>query len=98
QVARPKSPTAPRALQLYTTLAENAEYFSSHRLPEDGTDVTGSDGAVYRYFTNEGLEFHPLANAAALNGFAAAGDTADAQTLVSALTARGIPQPDGALI
>jgi len=97
QVARPKSPTGPRAFQLYTTLAENADYLATHRLPEDGTDVTGSDGAVYRYFTNVGLEFHPLADAGALNALVAAGDTADAQTLVSALTARGIPMPDGSL-
>jgi D-glucuronyl C5-epimerase-like protein len=97
QVARPKSPTAPRAFQLYTTLAENADYLATNRLPEDGTDVTGSDGAVYRYFTNVGLEFHPLADAAALNALVAAGDTAGAQMLVSALTARGIPLPDGSL-
>ena len=97
QVARPKSPTAPRALELYTTLAENADYLASHRLPADGTDVTGSDGAVYRYFANVGLAFHPLANAAALNGLVAAHDATGAQQLVSALTARGIPTPDGAL-
>jgi hypothetical protein len=97
QVARPKSPTAPRALELYTTLAENADYLAAHPLPADGTDVTGSDGAVYRYFTNQGLEFHPLANAAALNALVAAGDTAGAQALVSALAGRSIPTPDGAL-
>src|SRR5437764_5475770 len=90
QVARPKAPTAPRALELYITLAENADYLASHRLPEDGTDVTGADGAVYRYFANEGLEFHPLANAAALNALVAAGDTSGTEALVSALTARSI--------
>jgi hypothetical protein len=97
QVARPKSPTAPRAFQLYATLAENADYLATHRLPEDGTDVTGSDGAVYRYFTNVGLEFHPLADAAALNALVAAHDTTGTQALVSALTARGIPMPDGSV-
>jgi hypothetical protein len=97
QVARPKSPTAPRALELYTTLAENADYLSSHRLPPDGTDVTGADGAVYRFFSGAGLEFHPLANASALNELVAARQTDAAATLVSALVARAVPTPDGAL-
>src|SRR5436309_2688407 len=46
QVARPKSPIAARALELYTTLRENASYFDVHPLPPDGTDLTGSDGRV----------------------------------------------------
>ena len=65
QVAMPKSPIGPRALELYATLQENADYLDAHRVPDDGTDVTGADGIVYRFFTGKGLEFHPLANAAA---------------------------------
>jgi hypothetical protein len=97
QVARPKSPTAPRALELYRTLEQNASYLDTHRLPEDGTDITGPDGAVYRYFADQGIEFHPLANAAALNALVAKHDTAGASTLVDALAARGVDQPNGGL-
>jgi len=98
QVARPKSPIAPRALELYTTLRENAIYFDAHPLPPDGTDITGSDGAVYRYFVNQGIEFHPLANAAALNALVAKHDTEGATALVDALAARAVEEPDGALV
>ena len=97
QVARPKSPVGPRALELYRTLEANASYLDTHRLPEDGTDVTGPDGAVYRYFVDQGLEFHPLANAAALNELLAEHDTAGASALVDALAARAVDQPNGAL-
>ena len=98
QVARPKSPIAPRALELYSTLQENASYLDAHPLPADGTDLTGSDGTVYRYFQNQGIEFHPLANAAALNALVARHDTEGAATLVDALAARAVEQPDGALV
>ena len=98
QVARPKSPIAARALELYTTLQENASYFDVHPLPPDGTDLTGSDGAVYRYFANQGIEFHPLANAAALNALVAKHDTDGAAALAGALAARAVEEPDGALV
>src|SRR5262249_42204287 len=97
QVAQPKSPIGPRALGLYRTLEGNASYLDTHRLPEDGTDVTGSDGVVYRYFAGQGMEFHPLANAAALNALVADHDTAGASTLMDALAARAVDQPNGAL-
>jgi hypothetical protein len=98
QVAAPKSPTGPRALELYTTLAENADYLATHRLPADGTDVTGADGAVYRFFPGIGLEFHPLANAAALNQLVATQDSAGADALADALAARGVPASGGGLV
>src|SRR5947207_13015912 len=98
QVAKPKSPIGPRALELYRTLEENASYLDTHRLPDDGTDITGSDGAVYRYFVDQGIEFHPLANAAALNALVAKHDAEGADTLVDALAARAVEQPDGALV
>ena len=40
EVAKPKSPIAPRALELYATLQENADYLDTNRIPDDGTDVT----------------------------------------------------------
>jgi hypothetical protein len=98
RVAKPKSPIAPRALELYTTLQENASYLDTHRIPDDGTDVTGADGAVYRYFVNQGLAFHPLANGGALNSLVAARDATGTQALVDALAARAVPQPDGSLV
>jgi hypothetical protein len=98
QVGLPKSPTGPRALQLYTTLLENAEYLAAHRVPADGTDVTGDDGAVYRFFGGHGLEFHPLANGSKLNALVAAGDTAGARALVAALSARALPQANGSAV
>src|SRR5262249_34905485 len=61
QVATLRSPIGPRALQLYATLEENADYLAAHRVPAAGTDVTGRDGVVYRFFDGEGLQFHPLA-------------------------------------
>jgi len=98
EVAKPRSPIAPRALELYATLQENADYLDSHRIPDDGTDVTAPDGIVYRYFTGKGLEFHPLANAGQLNTLVAAGDTANADALINALAARAIPEPNDALV
>jgi hypothetical protein len=98
QVAAPSSPTAPRALQLYTTLEENVDYFAANAIPADGTDITASDGTVYRFFSGEGLEFHPLADASALNALVAAGDTRGAATLADALAARAVPQPDGSVV
>src|SRR5262249_15790663 len=97
QVAQPKSPIGSRALELYRTLEENASYLDTHRLPDDGTDIAGSDGAVYRYFAGQGMEFHPLANASALNALVADHDTAGASTLMDALAARAVDQPNGAL-
>lgn len=98
EVAEPKSPTAPRALELFTTLQENTDYLASHRVPADGTDVPGKDGAVYRSFGGEGLQFHPLANASQLNFLVAAGDTEGARALVAALEARAIPVSGGSAV
>jgi hypothetical protein len=97
QVAAPRSPTGPRALQLYTTLEENTDYLAAHRVPAAGTDVTGPDGVVYRFFDGQGLEFHPLANASALNALVAGRDPG-AGALADAIAARAVPQPDGSLV
>jgi hypothetical protein len=97
-VAKPKSPIAPRALELYATLQENADFLDTHRIPDDGTDVTAPDGIVYRFFADQGFEFHPLANAAQLNSLVAAADTSGTDALAGALAARAIPAPNGALV
>jgi D-glucuronyl C5-epimerase C-terminus len=98
QVAAARSPTAPRALLLYSTLQENASYLGAHGVPANGSDVTASDGIVYRFFAGDGLEFHPLAEAGTLNALIASGDTEAAQALVEALAARAVPKPGGALV
>ena len=84
QVATRRSPTAPRALSLYGTLAENADYLNDHRVPGGGTDVIGTGGIVYRFFAGQGLQFHPLANAAQLNALVAGRDTEAARALAEA--------------
>jgi hypothetical protein len=98
QVAAARSPTAPRALELYATLQENASYLGAHGVPANGSDVTAPDGIVYRFFSGEGLEFHPLAEAGTLNALIASGNTEAAQALVAALEARAVAKPGGALV
>jgi hypothetical protein len=98
QVAEPRSPTGPRALELYTTLQANADYLRTHAVPSSHTDVTGPDGVVYRAFDGVGLQFHPLANAIALNALVASGDRAAAGATADALAARASPRPDGSLV
>ena len=97
EVAGLKSPTRPRALQLYTTLEVNVDYLDTHRVPASGTDVAGADGVVYRFFSGKGLQFHPLADAGKLNALVAAHDEAAARALVDALVARAVPRSNGAL-
>jgi hypothetical protein len=83
---------SPRATALFSQLRENVDYLSTHRIPASGTDVTGPDGAVYRYFAGKGLEFHPLANFSQLNNFAARKDQERTRQLADALLARAIPR------
>src|SRR5262249_43926865 len=97
-VAEPRSPTGPRALQLYTTLQENTDFLARNAIPADGTDVTGVDGVVYRFVSGQGLQFHPLAEAAALNARVAAKDTSGAAELAERLADRAVPQPDGSVV
>src|SRR3954447_179322 len=98
QIAKRKSPTPERALDLYETLATNADYLARNPIPADGTDVTGSDGAVYRFFTGKGLYFHPLANASRLNVLVGAGRSDEAAALAAALAARAVPETGGAAV
>jgi hypothetical protein len=98
QLAGYKSPTAERALALYSTLEVNTDYFESHRIPSGGLDVVGPDGAVYRYFAGQGLQFHPLANGAKLNALAQARNPDEARRLADALAARAVPRPGTAAV
>ena len=87
--------TAPRTLALVGQLKANDDYFALHWAPGDRTDITGSDGVVYRYFSGRCFEFHPLADFGALNALVAASDVDGAQRLADALIARGVYQPGG---
>ena len=86
------------ALTLFSMLRFNEQYLVTHVLPPSGTDVTDSDGVVYRYLAGHGFEFHPLADFGALNALALAGNTTEAQALADALVARGVPTDDGRLL
>ena len=100
QVATLPSPTAPHALVLYGTLAENAAYLLHHRVPlASSIDVIAADGIAYRFFSPAaGLQFHPLANAGQLNGLLAAGNVAEARALAAELAARAVPERNGAAV
>ena len=69
----------------------NIDWLETHALTGPRPDVEGDDGAVYRFFSRHGYVFHPLANVAKLNGYAAAKDTAGAGRLAAALLARAVP-------
>ena len=83
--------TRPRALTLFSTLAVNTDWLATHALGGSYPDLTGSDGAVYRWFWSHGYVFHPLANFAKLNSRAAAGDLDGTEELAAALLARAVP-------
>src|SRR5579862_6668954 len=89
--------STPRALTLFGQLQVNEQWLSRRGLPPDGTDTTDAQGVVYRFFVNRGFEFHPLANASALDNAASAHETTDTQTLAQALIERAIRQPNGGL-
>jgi hypothetical protein len=87
--------TGPRALTLFEMLDENVRFFGAQGPPAPQADTPGPDQVVYRYFPGHGLQFHPLANFAALNSHLAAGRVDQARTLAEALRARGIPRGAG---
>jgi len=89
--------TKPRALALFSQLAENLDYLETHIIPPERIDVADADGVVYRWFPGKGLEFHPLAAFGALNAAALAQDSDRTAAISAALVARGIPR-DGRLI
>ncbi len=93
----PGALTAPRALSLFGQLKANDDYFAKHWAPADRTDITGSDGIVYRYFGGAAFRFHPLANFGVLNADAVRGDVEATRTLADALLARGVYQRGGGI-
>jgi D-glucuronyl C5-epimerase C-terminus len=98
EVAAFRAPlTLPRALELYGALKTNDDYFLKHWAPADKTDVVGSDGVVYRYFSGYCFRFHPLANFGVLNARVAAGDVDGTQALAEALIERGVYQRGGGI-
>jgi hypothetical protein len=84
--------TKPRALALFSQLAENLDYLETHIIPPGRIDVADDEGVVYRWFPGKGLEFHPLAAFGALNAAALSQDTERTQIMSDALLARGIPR------
>ena len=93
--AQRKAYSRPRALTLFSTLALNEDWLSSHRLPEPGTDVRDAEGIVYRYFPGHGFAFHPLAEFAELNGAVSRADEENASALAQALLLRAVPSRGG---
>jgi D-glucuronyl C5-epimerase C-terminus len=93
-----KSLTAPRALALFGQLQANVDYFAHHAAPRNGTDITGPDGIVYRYFAGRCFEFHPLANVSTLNARVAAKDVEGTKQLADALAARAVPRGGGGIV
>jgi hypothetical protein len=89
--------TRPRARAVFGQLRANDEYFARHRAPKGGTDITDSDGVVYRYFVGRCFEFHPLANFSALNAHIAAKDAAATKLLADELVARGVSRRGGGI-
>ena len=89
--------TAPRALAVFTQLDANDDWFSRRGSPAPQTDITDSDGVVYRYFPGSGFEFHPLGNFAALNAAVASKSVSATAKLANALADRGVPDSGGGL-
>ncbi len=89
--------TKGRASAVLGQLEVNNAYFAVHAPPARHTDITDSNGIVYRYMTGLGFEFHPLANFGALNGKVAGGTPESVQRLAQALVERGVPQRGGGL-
>jgi D-glucuronyl C5-epimerase-like protein len=90
--------SASRALTLFSMLALNTTYFGNRVAPTGRKDVADEDGIVYRFFPGHGFQFHPLANAGALNATVAAKDADRAGLLATALLARAATGPGGALL
>jgi hypothetical protein len=84
---------APRARTLFPMLAANVHELQSGgvRLPAALSDISGSDGVVYRYFPGHGYQFHPLASFAALAAAVTAGHADAARRIADAMVARGVP-------
>jgi hypothetical protein len=89
--------SAPRALTLFSMLATNTTFFGNRAAPAGRMDIADADGVVYRFFPGQGFQFHPLANAGALNSAVASNDPDRAVPLADALLERATSGPRGAL-
>src|SRR5580765_855580 len=87
--------TKPRALALTGQLEANDDYFVRRGPPRNHTDIADADGIVYRFFSGQCFEFHPLAEFGALNARVSAKDVSGTRRLGEALAARGAHQYDG---
>ena len=85
----------PRALALFTMLRENADLLARRAVPASGTDYVGRSGIVYRAGWGLGVQFHPLANVAALNAHMYTNQLGKAASLAAALAARAVPTRRG---
>jgi hypothetical protein len=84
---------APRALAVFGGLDTTTQHSRSGS--KQTPDVDGPDGAVYRYFSGHGYQFHPLANFARLNGHVVRQDADATRRLADALIARAVTTPSG---
>lgn len=82
--------THARVTALCGMLGQNRMYLARRGLPPNGTDVTGTDGVVYRAGWGYGLQFHPLANVIKLNAYTYAGQRSKVRQLADALRARAV--------
>jgi D-glucuronyl C5-epimerase C-terminus len=89
---------APRALTLFAMLEQNRRFFALRGVPPHKSDFEGDGGVVYRAGWGYGLNFHPLANAVALNAHLLAGRDRQAGALARALAARLVPRRQGAVL
>ena len=84
---------APRARTLFGMLAANVHELQAGgtRMPLALSDISGSDGVVYRYFPGHGYQFHPLASFAALAAAVTAGHVDVARRIADAMVGRAVP-------
>jgi hypothetical protein len=90
--------SASRALLLFSMLAENTTWFGNRAAPAGRKDIADDEGIVYRFFPGHGFQFHPLANAGALNSAAVAKDADRAGLLANALLERATAGTGGRLL
>jgi hypothetical protein len=71
-------------------LKANSDYLAKQAPPTQFSDTKDADGIVYRYITDHGFQFHPIADFGRLNTLARRGRSEAVRRLADALVARGI--------